>query len=164
MLPTVMNGKSTDREVAAIVEHVKALDYGDIIPYETCEKLANAKRGEPRFMTVWSRARRKIENELSVTLICVRKEGYRVPQPFEQVKHGMGRAKCGVRAIGRGFRSAAVANREKMTPIEQKTADFVCQRGEYLLRAIQKESRALVVVGTTQVLPRVNPTDDRNGQ
>ena len=99
---------------------------GEVFTYEFFEKALGLPRSDGRFKSVMHQWRKHMLSMHGVGFLCLANEGYRVPEPGEQVVMAAGQVVSGIRRMKTGSKLAngAIAT-GKLAQHEKTNADFL---------------------------------------
>ena len=155
MINQILNGRPTGPQANTIFDHIKTMREGQVVSHQSLAKLINEPYGSNRYRSVLGAAFRRVHRELGVQMISERGEGYRYPQGFEQVRHGVGTIAKGVKRIVRGGKVVASVSDDRLPDAHQRAArNHVIQTVGHLAALARSERKTMeLTIGKPDILP-----------
>lgn len=158
-LPSILNGRSTDIPVRALMEKFGDRKRGDLIEYADIEKVADIQRGTARWNTVTQRFLREMREQKAIHLKCEMNTGYRLCTPDQQLRAGVDRGKRAHKQLAKGVRIIEVIPDKDLAPPLRTERDHAVRLFADSVQRLRSDTKALTVrISSPEPLPKINPT------
>lgn len=160
MLQNVLLGKPTGDQAEKIVNRLRELPPGDLLPHRDIEEVIGVDRHKDpaRYRTLIGAAMKMSMRRFNEKPICVRSYGYARPTPWQQVQEARGYMRKGTRQYARGAAVAAMVDDKRLTdPEHRKVRDLVVVRVRQLYDLARSETRSIaLLMASPETAPRVD--------
>lgn len=120
-----------------LVESIKDLQYGDIIPHTHLAQMIDEEYGTSHYRSLITKAKKILENQYGIFLKSVHGEGYKIVEPDETTDVSLGHYKRGFRAMNKGYKSLKNAPLSQMSDVGRERHRKVADRAELLHASMQ---------------------------
>ena len=150
----IINGRSTELFVRALVARFLQMQPGDIISHGEIARIGGCEYPSDRYNTVFQRSRKVFQAQTGIYMLPLNGIGYRLPEGPTQMKAGVKKTRNTVRGIKRACTIVAGIADERLTNDERKARDYVVERVRLLhLYANEESKKAKITVNKPATLP-----------
>lgn len=137
---------NNNEKATILVEAIKDLQYGDIIPHTHLAQIINEEYGTHRYRSLINKAKKILENQYGIFLKSVHGEGYKIVEPDDTTDVSLGHYKRGFKAMNKGYKALKNAPVSQMTTAGRERYRKVADRAELLnatMQGVRVELRTL---------------------